>query len=204
MTSTELENLVKIGKLKREPPTDDEIKGLMHSAQKRLHDCEIQTLAFESRFDLAYNAAIILPRRDRDRPDPERLAMRFDLFEKANQSRDADRSVSVSVVVAVPADHLAHGHAGGWRGTVARLRAGLSNAGRWKGRSVAAISGDDLVDRAAELVEHRAFVVAAAAAVDETRCAAHETLLAIRPLDDLGVPGAFVHGPSSSMLSATL
>jgi hypothetical protein len=57
MTSTELENLVKIGKLKREAPTDEEIKGLMHSAQKRLHDCEIQTLAFESRFDLAYNAA---------------------------------------------------------------------------------------------------------------------------------------------------
>jgi hypothetical protein len=34
MTSSELENLARIGKLKREPPTDDEIAGLLRSAEE--------------------------------------------------------------------------------------------------------------------------------------------------------------------------
>ena len=39
MTSTELENLVRIGKLKREPPAEHELTGLLASGQRRLeHD----------------------------------------------------------------------------------------------------------------------------------------------------------------------
>jgi len=57
MTSTELENLVRIGKLKREPPADDEIVGLLRSADERLSDAGRTDLSYSSRFDLAYNAA---------------------------------------------------------------------------------------------------------------------------------------------------
>jgi len=35
MSSPELENLARIGKLKREPPAEDEIEGLLRSAQER-------------------------------------------------------------------------------------------------------------------------------------------------------------------------
>lgn len=56
MTSSELENLVKIGKLKHEPPSSGEFEGLLRSAEVRLADAERLTLALESRFDLAYNA----------------------------------------------------------------------------------------------------------------------------------------------------
>ena len=38
MTSPELDNLVRIGKLKLEPPTDDEIAGLLRSGVERLSD----------------------------------------------------------------------------------------------------------------------------------------------------------------------
>lgn len=57
MTSTELDNLVRIGKLKREPPSARELKGLLASARERLADADNTTLAFASRFDLAYNAS---------------------------------------------------------------------------------------------------------------------------------------------------
>lgn len=57
MTSPELDNLVRVGKLKREPPTDDEIAGLLRSAQERLADAGRTELSYSSRFDLAYNAA---------------------------------------------------------------------------------------------------------------------------------------------------
>src|SRR5450830_424380 len=57
MTSPELENLVKIGKLKREPPAPGEVEGLLHSGEVRLVDAENLNLSLESRFDLAYNAA---------------------------------------------------------------------------------------------------------------------------------------------------
>jgi hypothetical protein len=57
MTSTELENLVKIGKLKREPPSAEEFDGLVRSGERRLMDAGRKDLAVESRFDLAYNAA---------------------------------------------------------------------------------------------------------------------------------------------------
>ncbi len=67
MISPELENLVRIGKLKREPAADEEILGLLHSAKERLADAGESRLAYSSRFDLAYNAAHALalaaPRR---------------------------------------------------------------------------------------------------------------------------------------------
>ncbi|MDP2957847.1 MAG: hypothetical protein Q8N53_15580 [Longimicrobiales bacterium] len=57
MTSPELENLVVIGKLKREPCPAQEFEGLVRSGEARLTDASNATLAMESRFDLAYNAA---------------------------------------------------------------------------------------------------------------------------------------------------
>lgn len=57
MTSPELENLVKIDKLKREPPAAGEVEGLQRSGEARLSDAANPGLSLESRFDLAYNAA---------------------------------------------------------------------------------------------------------------------------------------------------
>jgi len=56
MTGT-LDNLVRTGQLKREPPAQQELDGLIRSALARLRDAENITLSLESRFDLAYNAA---------------------------------------------------------------------------------------------------------------------------------------------------
>jgi hypothetical protein len=53
-----LETLAGPGKpLRQEPPDQNEINGLIGSGRARLHDADITTLALESRFDLAYNAA---------------------------------------------------------------------------------------------------------------------------------------------------
>jgi hypothetical protein len=57
MPSPELENLVKISQLKREPPAAGEIEGLQRSGEARLSDAANPDLSLESRFDLAYNAA---------------------------------------------------------------------------------------------------------------------------------------------------
>lgn len=57
MTSSPLDNLVRIGKLKPEPPAQAEFDGLVRSGLVRLRDAENATLSLESRFDLAYNAA---------------------------------------------------------------------------------------------------------------------------------------------------
>jgi hypothetical protein len=43
--------------LSKEPPDDDEINGLISLGRARLHDANNTTLALESRFDLACNAA---------------------------------------------------------------------------------------------------------------------------------------------------
>lgn len=57
MTSL-FENLTGPGKpLKAEPPDAREFAGLKHSGHARLRDALNQSLAMESRFDLAYNAA---------------------------------------------------------------------------------------------------------------------------------------------------
>ena len=57
MTNEKLDNLVRIGQLKSEPATDEEIAGLLRSGTVRLADAKNESLSQESRFDLAYNAA---------------------------------------------------------------------------------------------------------------------------------------------------
>jgi hypothetical protein len=57
MSKKELENLAQRGHLKAEVPLPDEIEGMIRAARKRLADAQKTTLAPESRFDLAYNAA---------------------------------------------------------------------------------------------------------------------------------------------------
>src|SRR5665213_4466704 len=57
MTSA-FEKLCRAGKpLKAEPPDAKEFAGLVRSGTTRLNDATSHTLALESRFDLAYNAA---------------------------------------------------------------------------------------------------------------------------------------------------
>lgn len=57
MGKEELDNLVRIGRLKTEPPTRSEYAGMITSARKRLVDARNETLDPDSRFDLAYGAA---------------------------------------------------------------------------------------------------------------------------------------------------
>ena len=57
MAIDRLDNLVKVDKLKAEPPSDDELDGMMASGRARLLDAERKELSYASRFDLAYNAA---------------------------------------------------------------------------------------------------------------------------------------------------
>lgn len=52
-----LDSLADIGKLKKEPPAQAELDGLMRSGAARIRDAENESLNLESRFDLAYNAA---------------------------------------------------------------------------------------------------------------------------------------------------
>jgi hypothetical protein len=52
-----LEKLAGTGLLKHEPPSREEIAGLLRTATVRLEDARKTTNAAESRFDLAYNAA---------------------------------------------------------------------------------------------------------------------------------------------------
>lgn len=55
--SRQLQNLVAIGKLKREPSSELEIAGLIRSGRVRLKDAAGSKLSIDGRFDLAYNAA---------------------------------------------------------------------------------------------------------------------------------------------------
>jgi hypothetical protein len=57
MTSPNLENLVRIGKLKKEAVSQAEFDGLVKSGRARLSDARTAKLSLESRFDLAYNAS---------------------------------------------------------------------------------------------------------------------------------------------------
>lgn len=56
MPLLQLDNLVRIKKLKAEPPSKAEFEGLLRSGKARLEDAGKKTLSPESRFDLAYNA----------------------------------------------------------------------------------------------------------------------------------------------------
>lgn len=57
MSLEDLDNLVKIGKLKHEPTDQTEFNGMVHSAKTRLQDVKLQKLSDESKFTLAYGAA---------------------------------------------------------------------------------------------------------------------------------------------------
>jgi hypothetical protein len=57
VSKAELENLVRIGKLRREPPSPAEIDGMLSSARTRLADAQNEGIATDSQFDLAYGAA---------------------------------------------------------------------------------------------------------------------------------------------------
>lgn len=57
MTASEFENLVRTGQLTVEAFDAVEFSGLVKSGRARLKDARGATLALESRFDLAYNAA---------------------------------------------------------------------------------------------------------------------------------------------------
>jgi hypothetical protein len=57
MSSEELDNLVRISRLKTEPATRSEFTGMVNSARKRLVDAKNESLDPDSRFDLAYGAA---------------------------------------------------------------------------------------------------------------------------------------------------
>lgn len=52
-----LDNLVRGGQLKREPPAQSELDGLIRSGLARLNDAGNAALSLDGRFDLAYNAA---------------------------------------------------------------------------------------------------------------------------------------------------
>ena len=57
MTSPELENLVRLGHLKREPCSQRDFDSLVKSGTTRLADAANPAISIEGRFDLAYNAA---------------------------------------------------------------------------------------------------------------------------------------------------
>ena len=57
MSKEELNNLVKIGKLKAEPGSRAEFDGMVSSARTRLRDAQNESLDPDSQFDLAYGAA---------------------------------------------------------------------------------------------------------------------------------------------------
>lgn len=52
-----LDNLVKVGKLKVEPPDQKEFEGMVNSAKRRLQDTAVEGLSEEGRFSSAYGAA---------------------------------------------------------------------------------------------------------------------------------------------------
>lgn len=57
MSSVALDNLVRAGSLKREPPDQAEFDGLLRLGTNRLKDAGNKDNSPEGRFDLAYNAA---------------------------------------------------------------------------------------------------------------------------------------------------
>jgi len=57
MPLSALDNLVRTGQLKGEPPAQAEFDGLVRSGTRRLKDAQTKGLHIESAFDLAYNAA---------------------------------------------------------------------------------------------------------------------------------------------------
>ena len=52
MSRPELDNLVRAGSLREEPPGREELAGLVESAERRLRDARNPDLSDDSRFDL--------------------------------------------------------------------------------------------------------------------------------------------------------
>lgn len=73
MSKQELDNLVRINRLKVEPGSRSEFAGMLKAARTRLADAQNESLDPDSRFDLAYGAAHRLAlaalRRDGDRSE---------------------------------------------------------------------------------------------------------------------------------------
>lgn len=57
MSLQALDNLVRIGQLKAEPPNAQEVARMLTMARTRLHDARVSGLSLEGRFTSAYNAA---------------------------------------------------------------------------------------------------------------------------------------------------
>jgi hypothetical protein len=57
MSKEELDNLVRINRLKAEPVSRSEFVGMVKSARRRLVDAQNKSLDPDSQFDLAYGAA---------------------------------------------------------------------------------------------------------------------------------------------------
>lgn len=57
MTLMNLEDLVSVGKLKSEPPDQNEFDGMLNSARLRLGDAQLAGLSEDGQFSLAYGAA---------------------------------------------------------------------------------------------------------------------------------------------------
>lgn len=57
MTLRNLDNLVKIGQLKVEPPDQAEFDGMVRSTRNKLRDAGVKGLSNDGRFFLAYSAA---------------------------------------------------------------------------------------------------------------------------------------------------
>ena len=57
MSKKELDNPVRINRLKAEPGSRSEFAGMLNSARTRLADAQNESLAPDSQFDLAYGAA---------------------------------------------------------------------------------------------------------------------------------------------------
>ena len=57
MSKEELDNLVRINRLKAEPASRSEFAGMVSSARRRLVDAQNKSLDPDSQFDLAYGAA---------------------------------------------------------------------------------------------------------------------------------------------------
>ena len=57
MTLVDLENLANAGRLKREPPNQDEFDGLLRLGEAKFQDAQVAALSLEGRFELAYGAS---------------------------------------------------------------------------------------------------------------------------------------------------
>ena len=57
MTLVTLENLVKIGKLKKEPPDQKEFDRMLNNAKRRIKDAKVKGVSEDGRFSLVYSAA---------------------------------------------------------------------------------------------------------------------------------------------------